>query len=110
MDLADEDLWHRHASLRAFDHAAASLRVAGHVDFGERDALAGQQNLGGYAIGAVAGGVNLDLAHRVRAGCAYQSIWEGALPLQPVRISARRPWPLRRGGAPARRRWRWRRR
>src|SRR6266436_6268174 len=63
MGRADENLRHGHASIRARHHVASPFLIAAHVDLGELDALARQQPLGGVAIGAVAGGVNLDLDH-----------------------------------------------
>src|SRR6516164_3163952 len=63
MGRADENLRHGHASIRARHHVAPPFLIAAHVDLGELDALARQQPLGGLAIRAVAGGVNLDLNH-----------------------------------------------
>ena len=62
MGRADENLRHGHASLRARHHVASPFRIAAHVDLGELDPFARQQPLGGVAIGAIAGGVNLDVA------------------------------------------------
>src|SRR3954451_13534011 len=66
MGRADEDLRHGVAAGRTFDHLPPALRVAAYVVFGERYSLAGEQRLGGKAIGAVASGIDFDLRHWMR--------------------------------------------
>src|SRR5713101_3671679 len=63
MGRADENLRHRHASVRARHHVASPFRIAADVDLGELDSLVRQQPYGGVAIRAVAGRVNLDRDH-----------------------------------------------
>src|SRR5262249_56196059 len=80
MGRADENLRHGHASIRARHHLASAFLIAAHVDLPELDALVRQQPLGGVAIGAVAGGVNLDFSHD-ESRVLRILIWEsGSLP------------------------------
>src|SRR5262245_22486089 len=100
MGRADENLRHSHASIRARHHLASAFLIAAHVDLPELDALARQQPLGGVAIGAVAGGVNLDFSHD-ESRVLRILIWESGLPPQPGR---RRRTSRPRATMPARRR------
>src|SRR5262245_42621350 len=103
MGRADENLRHGHASIRAHHHLASAFLIAAHVNLPELDALARQQPFGGVAIGAVAGGVNLDFSHD-ESRVLRILIWESGLPPQPGRTSGRRRTSRPRATMPARRR------
>src|SRR5262249_31787859 len=103
MGRADENLRYGHASIRARHHLASAFLIAAHVDLPELDTLARQQPLGGVAIGAVAGGVNLDLNHD-ESRVLRILIWESGSPPQPGRIPERRRTPRPPATMPARRR------
>ena len=64
MGAADENLRHGAPPARPPGHGDAQGRVARHVDLDKADALAGEQPLGGNAIGTDCGGVHLDGGHR----------------------------------------------
>jgi len=87
---ANEDLRRRHASVRALDHFVASLPVAADIDLAVGRAFALQQSLGGVAIRAITGRIDLDGRHSISA-LSDLSIWDFAPAPQPARIPAHRP-------------------
>src|SRR5262245_55511105 len=87
MSRADVYLRHCHADVRAHHHLAARDPITANVDLCEGDTLVRQEPLGGDAVGAVAGGVNLDLGH-VRSQLArtvYGFVTRLPLRARPVR-------------------------
>src|ERR1700738_4777509 len=107
MERADENLRHGHASICARYHLASAHGIPAHVDLGERDPLLRQEPLGSMAIRAIAGGINLDLAHAATKNFTL-SIWGRDFPPQPARKRARRRIERLPATMPGRRRRWWR--
>src|SRR5665213_2935668 len=69
MRLADKNLRYGHLSIGSLDHGLALLPVSADIDLIIGCALLFQQGLGGSAIGAIAGGVDINRGHRFLGVC-----------------------------------------